>query len=1243
MKEQHERFRGKVLSSKSLASPSLAKVHDLLVPSENLNSSPNPGLTIAVTMSEDEGEENVNHGDISDANNESVWAMMEHYQFAKDDESQNISRQLQHTIEQGGQSFFDLSLGYESYSYQSSESSQLQQIPRQDIFVPSKQAMNVKQIAALEKNAACETPVKIEWHENEDGELVQNSFFSQESVSPLSTVGYDDDLSHTQSLVGGELEASRNEIEMDDSRSSRFSPSPNILKSQPTPARLMRKWQGERKTEDGDSTPHASLLLESMIQSDCQQISELGADESFPVQEESQASISPPDDETQLPALSLQTSEAGKVQALASKPSNELVAINAEKQLVERNGNETYTHLSRIKLLEQSLQEQRLSTDNVQSKLKHRVVELEQALRATAATPRGTIIQENPLKTLLDRNQTLVKEVRFADQTCVELSSTISKLEAQNKILQEQISTLETENDELRQDNQDNKEEYESLDQDDSKANSSITLSSDIMSVEMTRARSESDFLGRQLGIVQEKLDIKVKELEDERSKFKVHEDHWKVEVEKHLSKIETLEKHMHLYVDGPTSQHLHDAEKRVFTLQKELVQAKASIAALKHISGQIEPELASSVDSYTLGMVQEALSKMYSQYQNLDLQVNDIVGKYIERIEKLTDSVEYLRSSLLFETESLSSRDEDKCSSHVMNATIDSSQNSHREDQRLELMEEARSPPKAKVVVDSDEPSSDFDDISQLFADDATLESQTKCGSIVTSPSAPERWKEPLEAAIKECQIVRDRSSKLKEQVDMQKATIQMLEHENGQLCLEASRKVEEKNMVEKALDEAKEMIKELEVKLQSIAGERDVVLHSDQVKDKHLSFLELKKREIESQLSTEHAKQGVLENRIAVLEHQLSETKYKFEDAATSNTLFKARCDGLVAQLDKKEVEVTEKKNAEIIEIQQSLKKSESQVEETMKLHEEAINKLSHTLAENSAYQKTISRLESKNQYCVSDAEDRVLESQCNLESMRRERAELRSKVSKKEKDVASVTESFLAYREKTQKQMDLNVRTVRVLESERSAISLQAEELNIERKNFYQSLLSIDDCANLIGDMAMLEDGYESSGDEAVKCVRELSYWKEIVPRLGETIQSLCKTKGELNQLRQEAETLSEDLVLLKTSEIDYKKQIADEREQNQKFYELLSQAEIEMERSASQIREMSGALSRLQQKEFEANGKVKAAESECTMINQEFQRLQNEMTFERNKLETKINDLTADLEYKESRILETNGLL
>ena len=124
--------------------------------------------------------------------------------------------------------------------------------------------------------------------------------------------------------------------------------------------------------------------------------------------------------------------------------------------------------MARIEELEQTLKEQRHLNQHEQTKLLDRVADLENRLRS--ATPRSgstttvsggskvffgssskTIHEndKNPINTLLERNKTLVKEVRFADQTCVELSSQNSALETQVSLLQEQLSKVQQEKDQL--------------------------------------------------------------------------------------------------------------------------------------------------------------------------------------------------------------------------------------------------------------------------------------------------------------------------------------------------------------------------------------------------------------------------------------------------------------------------------------------------------------------------------------------------------------------------------------------------------------------------------------------------------------------------------------------------------------------------------------------------------------------------------------------------------------------------
>ncbi|KAG7353969.1 hypothetical protein IV203_003325 [Nitzschia inconspicua] len=142
------------------------------------------------------------------------------------------------------------------------------------------------------------------------------------------------------------------------------------------------------------------------------------------------------------PPASREASDSKSESASSAEQASATVEDFPAQVFTGSTDNERHNYISRIEELEKSLQAQQNNTNEVQDTLKGKMEELEQALRVTAATPRGTIIQENPLKTLLDRNQTLVKEVRFADQTCVELSSRIKELENHNESLMAENSTL---------------------------------------------------------------------------------------------------------------------------------------------------------------------------------------------------------------------------------------------------------------------------------------------------------------------------------------------------------------------------------------------------------------------------------------------------------------------------------------------------------------------------------------------------------------------------------------------------------------------------------------------------------------------------------------------------------------------------------------------------------------------------------------------------------------------------------
>jgi hypothetical protein len=990
-------------------------------------------------------------------------------------------------------------------------------------------------------------------------------------------------------------------------------------------------------------------------------------------------------------------------------------------------------------------------------------------------TPRGTTVKENPLKTLLDRNQTLVKEVRFADQTCVELSSKVSALEAQNQILQEQTTTLENENDDLHRELENNEEIYSSdlaakketvarlsedlkrshetiesiratsideqtlrtifdelgMDIGASKQREGDPLETSAFSVaangsaasgefdksytsyclakalqkqvkalkekaklvyqaeemphnseevesqekpsfeeartsrekeaatnfsdpehpalEISRARSENDFLGRQLGSVQAKLDKALTCLEEENSRFEELEQEKKEEEAAHLQKVALLEDqlekatgHLYLYKDGPTSPRLLDADKRVFTLEKELAHAKASIQAMKRESANMlsspsifcDDKPTTVEEKHVLVMMRASLSKMHENYQDLEEKVKKIVEAYTERLETLVNAIAYLRSSLLFEAESVSTQVQEECAQKMMNATIDSAHNSNREDELLDLMEEARSPPMMKRT-DVEESSSDFGDISRLLPDDLTLESIVKGGSIGSAYSSAERWKEPLEAAIKECQRVRERSSKLKNEVEAHKSSIQLLHAENGRLSLNASRKVEEIALVKKALDESKERIDALQSSLNVAEDERNAA-------DNNVRNLQTEKEMLEERSRNAEEHMAKVEESLQERKVDLDETKNQLKAAMESSEGYKTSCDDLLTQLEHKEAEITKRKDAEIGHTRHALQQAENDMEYLRRAHQNAMEKLSSESEAKSKYETKVADLKASQQQFFSDAEDRVLESQYRQEDMRKERADLKSKLNRKEQEVVAIKETFTGFKSRVTCELDNKRSLISSLQSERSELDLHMEQLAMASQELFGIFESAGFCTDLLRRSSYAKEN-PLVDDRKANHLGVLAQWKEIIPVLGQSMHLRCQEQRKAHELQLELDKLQEEFFRLHGLESDYQKQIQGEKEQNAKLFTLLSQAEMEMERSAKQIREMSSALSRLQQQEAEANEKAKALEGESIKAQKELERSQRDTIGERQNTQLRLSQLTETLRNKESQLSEATDQL
>eukprot|EP00536_Pseudo-nitzschia_multiseries_P010131 jgi/Psemu1/307055/fgenesh1_kg.300_\ len=127
----------------------------------------------------------------------------------------------------------------------------------------------------------------------------------------------------------------------------------------------------------------------------------------------------------------------------------------------------------------------------------------------------------------------------------------------------------------------------------------------------------------------------------------------------------------------------------------------------------------------------------------------------------------------------------------------------------------------------------------------------------------------------------------------------------------------------------------------------------------------------------------------------------------------------------------------------------------------------------------------------------------------------------------------------------------------------------------------------------------------------------------------------------ELEHEIEKLNDDLSKRVIRETDHMKNSEDQTAQNEKLFDLLRQAEEEMERSSLQIQDMSEAMAAMQQREYESNNSIKLIESELIEFKNESKTLELEKNEELNKIKCLLLDTSATLEKKESQILEMNS--
>jgi chromosome segregation ATPase len=1371
MREHNERFphsKGKLLSSPPVRIflppqtdeenlvPVVNDAKALNGPSNTYNEGKKtakiPPLSINVTMSEaDDNERSYTAGmtqnesyrvsDDEDSNTvQSVWAMMEHYQGTARDSSSDEEKLHKEPVM--------------IIDNDSCEASDYHSTAESLGSTTSSNDSGIKPKMIVEKNGDSN---RIHWLGDEDGESVQSSFYTQEASESGSN----------EEMESSDIDANLlSAVDEDDKRpifrldatsyvsdqavSFVHESHSNDRQGQPTPARVRQEWVDLGDDEDLSSHPD-SLLEESMVQS-VNMSSKGDSPAAADIPSNLSTYLIDNDSNTQFSLASLaETKSFPEFEVDFSAPADDITAqkLTRPKLQVQTQGLDD-VYFDRLGELESNLKVQQNNTDEVQSRLKERVVELEQALKVTVATPRGSVVAENPLKTLLNRNQTLVKEVRFADQTCVELSSKISELEMRNERLQKQVSTLEQEKKSFQSDMDGKRDKrskdstIEKLEKELALANESLrtktieeenlryvlcqaigdldfnddapglSLASSIVSerdtiiqdhsidsnnsfqlsttiqkqigVLVERAKSspqtgkmkneihelrsenielksellldqlrvntepmpadipaedsnkilqiqkENEFLGRQLGIVQEKLDQAQTQLNDEYQKSKSLKMRFDRGVEMYERLIEPLERRLIEATErDPKLQEVADADKRLFGLEKELVRIKASIAAMKRESERLSTAptlnigIVSDIDQQQqiVSMIQATMSRMGQNYKQLELDVERMTFGLSERLDGLTATVFHLRSSLLFERESVSSiaskrqekveemrgstrGDGQHCGTSInfVNAAIPAQKYYvEDEDEMKKMMEEVRSPRKHEISI-----SSELDDISRLLNDDMTLESIVKSGSVLTSISNMDTFKESLEAAVNECKRVKERSIKLKDQIESHKLRIQKLEQENGKLSLNASRRSEEFSLVERALEEAKEEIEVLRSTTVSSQSEKESLYQQFKNQETEGKMTAVENERLTKSIVELQKLKEAFQVQINKYENTLAQTKKELESTIDSNDQYKKQFDDLQSNVSTKIEEVTEQKEIELAGARRSLQASLHEKSELKRLHQDALKRLSQEAESKLKLESFVNKLQHSKLQVQSDLEDKDLESKFACEDMRKERAELKHRLSQSEKESLSLKESFINLKSKMAKMEEKRRMTEK---TEKSDLLSKVNVMTETRISFVNLLGDLGCCEDLIHEMKSKD--YNSDISCPIEStMKELDYWKNVIPMIGDKIEAF-------NNQIEKAE---------------------DQTSRNEKLFDLLRQAEEEMERSTLQIKEMSNAMAVMQQRENESTNDIKLMESELLKLKNESET----SIFEKEefaKVKQFLLDTSATLEKRESQILEMNS--
>lgn len=259
-----------------------------------------------------------------------------------------------------------------------------------------------------------------------------------------------------------------------------------------------------------------------------------------------------------------------------------------------------------------------------------------------------------------------------------------------------------------------------------------------------------------------------------------------------------------------------------------------------------------------------------------------------------------------------------------------------------------------------------------------------------------------------------------------------------------------------------------------------------------------------------------------------------------------------------------------------------------------------------------------------------------------MRKERAELKYRLSQSEKEASSLKESYTNLKAKAQLQMEEKRRMMEEIETQKSDLFSKINLMTEERTSFVGLLEELGCCEDLIRVLNSQEYSPASSSSFE-SAIQEINCWNAIMPLIEDQIEAFYHTAATIPEFEVEIEKLNNDLSKQKIRESDHIKQAEDQIAQNEKLFDLLRQAEEEMERSTFQIKEMSEAMAIMQRRENETNNTIKLVESELLELKNESEMSDHEKKEELTRVKELLIDSSATLEKKESEVLKMSSLI